>query len=651
MPDFSQEHIKNQIAAYLGQQNRDPDLIKELTEEGFCRGFTTLTMYAKWLETQPVRKDEKDCPIPRDDFTWLEQALTVISTWDTITPLSSEEQDCFEQVLAKVNAYQNPHKIFSASQTDLNLFFSDTRDRVCNLEYNLVARFTSTELLECLPELLPSGRLIFVSAGKHSMGIFKNGDVISYIDPNNKLGMVEIPLANIPAEIHGEKIDEKLRMMFSVYLLPVLVFIGAGYDGNRPSPVEIKIFAIEDSHSPSSHLTYPSQVYFLERLSVLKQAYASPLDDYADNITELHAAIQNSSLEAVNFILKQTIAKDINYIEQKMTDGYTALMLAICKQDPDIIAALLKAGANPNQESNKGATPLNLTIFKGNIGIAAALITAGADVNYIDKVSHLSLLSIAALIIDSIPMIDFLLASNADINLVNCKGRTTLTYAVEANRIEIVDALIERGAIFTGSELKIAIDKNYPGLAEHLISLGVNARQALMLAIKEDDHNVIKFLIARGENPYQKDEEGETPLIFAAKCKQPGAFMTLLLPNKEPQGGWESWFYHAKKMGIDIFDFASSIVVAEIFDIMDEEEMAYQLPSLGIFSRSHEQKLAAADALCEALKDLDNSQKAESLKSHTKVLSSSLKHLNALYQAISQIYSESQREKSRCLIS
>ena len=129
MVDFSQTHIKKQFVEYLKQRQRDPELIERLKNHGFCRGFTTLNLYAKWLETQPITKNKENNPIPRDDFPWLKHALTIISTWDRKRPLTLHEQECFEQVLAKINAYQSMYDLLGIEQADLHLSLSDTQNR------------------------------------------------------------------------------------------------------------------------------------------------------------------------------------------------------------------------------------------------------------------------------------------------------------------------------------------------------------------------------------------------------------------------------------------------------------------------------------------------------------------------------------------
>lgn len=436
MPDFSQNHIKKQIAAYLHQQGRDPQLIAELTGHGFCRGFTTLNLYAKWLETQPVRKDNNNCTIPRDDFIWLTHALTTISTWDIKKPLTPNEQNDFEHVLAKINAYQGKlSAILHSSQSDFHLTFSDTRDRICVLEYDLTIRFTAKELMACLGELLPPDKLIFLSSNNHSMGIFKHGDAIFYIDPNMEEGMSNIVpiMQEVEAKIiqkmsNKEHLGEQLDFQMT-WVLPVgLFFYSSDFDTERPSPISIQIFNIQNKNDPvlSTPYRYPPRECFLEKSSILKQLFKPSASDYAGNETELHSAVSIGNKEIIAYILKQPIAQDPAYLEQKDIHGGTALMYSIIKQDIDIITTLLTAGSNPNAENNKGITPLNFAIQFFDAKIVTTLVNAGANVNHLNKTDDLSPLSVVAIMKNRLEMIPLLLEKGADINLENSSGMTAL---------------------------------------------------------------------------------------------------------------------------------------------------------------------------------------------------------------------------------
>ena len=61
--------------------------------------------------------------------------------------------------------------------------------------------------------------------------------------------------------------------------------------------------------------------------------------------------------------------------------GSTALMWAVSEPHPEIVHALLAAGADPRASTIKGFTPLMYAARNGDVATASALIAAGSDVN------------------------------------------------------------------------------------------------------------------------------------------------------------------------------------------------------------------------------------------------------------------------------
>src|SRR4051812_20286340 len=78
---------------------------------------------------------------------------------------------------------------------------------------------------------------------------------------------------------------------------------------------------------------------------------------------------------ALDLIGKKT---DVNAAE---ADGSTALLWAASMDDTDLVARLLKAGANTKVRNQLGATPLSEAAFNSNTEILKALLDAGADAN------------------------------------------------------------------------------------------------------------------------------------------------------------------------------------------------------------------------------------------------------------------------------
>lgn len=72
------------------------------------------------------------------------------------------------------------------------------------------------------------------------------------------------------------------------------------------------------------------------------------------------------------------------YVSQQ-TDGGTALHLAAREYSHELVALILRAGANPNAIDDDGATPLHKSVFNSDLRVAEMLISAGSNVNRRDR--------------------------------------------------------------------------------------------------------------------------------------------------------------------------------------------------------------------------------------------------------------------------
>ena len=66
-------------------------------------------------------------------------------------------------------------------------------------------------------------------------------------------------------------------------------------------------------------------------------------------------------------------------------EGMTPLHHAVDAEQPEAVAALLAANADPNALDRQGCTPLHLAALLGAEGVATALLRAGADVSILDE--------------------------------------------------------------------------------------------------------------------------------------------------------------------------------------------------------------------------------------------------------------------------
>jgi ankyrin repeat protein len=234
--------------------------------------------------------------------------------------------------------------------------------------------------------------------------------------------------------------------------------------------------------------------------------------------------------------------------------GWTSLMAAAGENsDPEVTAALIKAGADVNATNISGRTPLILAAGNNsNPEVIKTLIDSGADVN--PKTDGNTPLMAAAGDNPNSEAITILIKAGADVNAVNISGKTPLLLAAKNNpNPEVIKILIKAGAdvnvkdIDGKTPLIMAADNRNPNpeMITALIKAGgdVNERDKfglspLMLAAgNENSTSEVITAVVKTDTSNNKasvninalDENGKTPLIEAAqKNSNPKVIITLL---------------------------------------------------------------------------------------------------------------------------
>lgn len=265
--------------------------------------------------------------------------------------------------------------------------------------------------------------------------------------------------------------------------------------------------------------------------------------------TPLSAAIENNSLEAVNYL-----AKNYSYdLNQKLPDGTYLIMKAVkgsnyqtntdgkeivkillenqdidvnCEVDTpnyyfdnifafsplsistdlDILRLLINKGADVNLRSNTGSTALMNTI---NINKIEFLLNNGTSINAVDNENNTALTSILRNFDNEVYYLELtlldeeiitsvaklLIEKGIDIQVVNNSGYDAFLYSVKLNFTKLAELLIEKG-----TDIK---RKN------------MNGQNALILSAKAGNYQLSKLLLDKGLKVNTVDNEGNTPLILA----------------------------------------------------------------------------------------------------------------------------------------
>lgn len=179
------------------------------------------------------------------------------------------------------------------------------------------------------------------------------------------------------------------------------------------------------------------------------------------------------------------------------TTGKTLLIEAVMQNDSARVAALLKAGANPDKATKEGKTPLHYAARLGFTRIAAKLLDAGAQAN--PRGTKLETPLFDALFLDDpLPMLDLLLSRGANAGIQNALQETPLHAALaDGKDIAVVKRLL--------SAMENADVQDEKGMTPFL------------LACRQGRRDAVESFVFERVNLYNTDRQGNTCLHLAAE--------------------------------------------------------------------------------------------------------------------------------------
>ena len=171
--------------------------------------------------------------------------------------------------------------------------------------------------------------------------------------------------------------------------------------------------------------------------------------------TPLHNQAYKGDLDAVDLLLRHGAD-----IEAKTSFGHTPLLSSIRWNRTEVTKYLVKRGANLNPVTELGRTPLIICAVEGHSELAKLFLENNADIRIKDKNYQRAALHFAALY-GQLDIVDALVKKGADVNGKDAFGKAPLEYANRYGHEEVARRLKSAGALGE-------IDPKYFGFSPYL---------------------------------------------------------------------------------------------------------------------------------------------------------------------------------------
>jgi ankyrin repeat protein len=169
----------------------------------------------------------------------------------------------------------------------------------------------------------------------------------------------------------------------------------------------------------------------------LLTAVPAAAQNYTDGYQFLHAVEKQDVAKVQELLSKSSTVVNA----RDLTDGHTALHIAVRAHAYTWLSYLLGKGANPNIADKNGVTPLMLASQSGFTDAVVALARSGAKVDEPNDTGETPL--ILAVLAKQTPMVRVLLAAGADPDRADNAGRSARDYAKAGGADSLVLAAIE----------------------------------------------------------------------------------------------------------------------------------------------------------------------------------------------------------------
>ena len=195
--------------------------------------------------------------------------------------------------------------------------------------------------------------------------------------------------------------------------------------------------------------------------------------------------------------------------------GFTPLMQAILERHVEVVKVLLEYGANPNHTCDGNGTPLSVSVCEKDMAenfdnaalkIFKLLIKYGAGASVNTKTLNYWTPLHNASKYGKVVEVEDLIKLGADIEAKTDFGFTPLLSACENGQLPTVKALVKAGARMDARP--------------HFLALGGGT--SLHFAVNSDKIDIVKFLVQSGADFKATNFKGDTPLKMSIEKKKCG---------------------------------------------------------------------------------------------------------------------------------
>jgi uncharacterized protein len=243
----------------------------------------------------------------------------------------------------------------------------------------------------------------------------------------------------------------------------------------------------------------------------------SVVSDAASNVVEpverpapLVAAARAKDRAAVEALLNAQPRADVN---QRASDGTSALHWAIYHNDAALVDRLIAAGADVNARNDYGATPMSEAAVVGNPEVIRKLLASRADVESPNSDGQTALMVIART--SNVEAARLLIARGASVNArEQWRGQTPLMWAAAENQPAMVKLLVQRGADVNARSTVNKWERQVTS-EPRMQARPSGGFTPLLYAARKGCLECAQILVKAGADKDLTDPDGVTPLLLA----------------------------------------------------------------------------------------------------------------------------------------